>query len=122
MAVTISVSVRPIGFSDFQCENWLWTDAPCRWKKHATIKFQAVPLSSLEDAGSLKSDQIVGTWLNRIKTGHLVPPLVVSKTQHGTYYVHDGNHRLAALRQLFEKPEEVPIRVACVVPRPGYEF
>ena len=53
----------------------------------------------------------------------LISALVVSRTPHGTYYLHDGNHRYFALREHFgARVWDLPVRVAVLTPTAGYQW
>jgi hypothetical protein len=88
------------------------------------MRFREVPFMRLEPAGSLTHIEVRAYWRQALASGDPMPPLVVSGTPHGTFYVHDGNHRYVALAEYFaDRPEELArVRVALIEPMPGYEF
>ena len=108
MGAAVSIAKRPIRFEDSDCRQWIRIHAPCRWMGNIQLHFQEVPLSSLEDAGSPKDPAVVIKWLDRMRAGRSVPPLIVSKSSDRSYYVHDGNHRLCALRTLAAEQDDFP--------------
>lgn len=114
-----STSIR---YGESGSRDWLWTGAPCSWQSRVDLQFTTVPLGQLEPAGSWTHPAVVSKWLARMRAGRTVPPPVVCETDHGTLYVHDGNHRYEAMRSLFAGDIEAPVRVARLVPRPGYQF
>jgi LmbE family N-acetylglucosaminyl deacetylase len=122
MCAATSVGIQAIRFIDSESQQWFWTEAPCFWFRRSSLEFLYVSLSSLESSGSVTHPQIVSKWIRRLKSGRAVPGLVVSKTEHGTFFVHDGNHRLQALRTLFTENSDLNIRVALVVPQEGFRF
>jgi LmbE family N-acetylglucosaminyl deacetylase len=114
---------RPlIRYNDFESKQWWFTQSPCHWSTNSRLEFTDVPLSLLESSGSMRRPDLAAKWKRRAEEGRGFPPLIVSKTSHGTYYVHDGNHRLDVLHRIYEDDRDVLVRVACVVPRVGYCF
>ena len=73
-----------------------------RWVKDATWTFD--PSLKVSDLISMRkaentSEKQVANIVQDIKSGHTIHPLIVVKTDQG-YEVADGNHRVAALKQL----------------------
>lgn len=101
---------------------WLWKHAPCAWKHNVEFCFAEVPFQQLQPAASLIDPAVVESQIRRMRQGRTLAPLVVSETASGALYVHDGNHRYRALLAFHNGDEDVRIRVAVAVPRPGYEF
>lgn len=72
------------------------------WVKNATWVFDSkidvdslIPMRAADDTSSAQ----VANITQDIKSGHIINPLVIVKTADG-YLVADGNHRLAALKNL----------------------
>lgn len=101
---------------------WLWTGAPCRWHGRVKLDFRYVRFRSLQCAISAKHPGVVSAYARKIGLGLAVPPLIVSATEGGTYYVHDGNHRYEAIRSFFNCVPGAHVRVAVVLPKHGYRF
>lgn len=108
-------------YNDYGVHAWLLAQGPCRWRGKTDFEFRAVALRSLQAAWSGKNPEIVSQYVRCMKTGKRVAPLVVCETGSGTYYIHDGNHRHQAMRSVLKDPDAL-VRVAVVVPRPGYYF
>jgi len=112
-----------IRYDDHISLQWVWRDAPCRWRDKIRLKFRYVPFQELEPSGSLKNPHIVGRWLTKLQQGQRLPPLIVSPTEQGTFYLRDGNHRYEALRTyLGEGAARFPIRVAIAAAKRGFKF
>ena len=122
MSAITSVSRPQIRYSDSESRRWWMTQGPCNWAAKTHLEFREVPLPLLESGGSMRHPDVIARWHKRIERGRAIPPPIVSQTSHGTYYVHDGNHRLNALRVRLENETYFSIRVACVVPNNGYCF
>lgn len=122
-AIGLSKSNFDIRYCDQGVFTWLWTQAPCAWQEKTTIEFREVSLGELQGATSGKNPATVARYVEAIERGKNFAPLVVCTTGHGTYYVHDGNHRLRALRSVAdEEGLDLRVRVAVVVPKQGYVF
>ncbi len=102
----------------------LWVDAhgPCRWQGKVKLRYGWVEFASLEPAGSWKRPEVVENWLKRMRNGRRIPPPVVCATGRGTWYLHDGNHRQEALEALLGSESTELVRIAELVPVPGYYF
>jgi len=110
-----------IRYNDYGAHAWLQTGAPCRWRGRTDLEFRDVALRSLQPSSSGRDPEVVSEYLHCMRTGKGVAPLVVCETGSGTYYIHDGNHRHEAMRTLLEDADAL-VRVAVVVPSPGYYF
>lgn len=119
---TATVQRSSIRYGDHGSHAWIWKEAPCNWDGNVEVQFVDVALRELEPAGSWTNPAIVSRWLRRMKAGRAVPPIVVCATERGSLYIRDGNHRFEALRDLFAGNLESRVRVARVVPKPGYQF
>ncbi|PSH03804.1 MAG: hypothetical protein CXZ00_10675 [Acidobacteria bacterium] len=87
------------------------------------MQYVDVPLSRLEHAGCWTDPEVVNGWMNTLNAGRPIPPPVAVVTERGTYYLHDGNHRLDALtRFLADEGEHARVRVAVAIPKPGNRF
>lgn len=107
------------GFS----EKWICCLSPIEWRGKVDVQFEDIRLSQLEHAGCHTDPCVVEGWLATLQRGGAIPPPVAVQTDRGTYYLHDGNHRLEALRGLFEATDaDTLIRVAVARPRPGSRF
>lgn len=112
-----------VRYNDVLALQWLWAGAPCRWRRNVTLRFTEVPFSRLERAGSLTHFDVLDRWRARLWAHQPLPPLVVCATDHGSFYIHDGNHRYAAMAEYFgDMAAHARVRVALVVPRSGYHF
>src|SRR5512146_1622330 len=111
-----------IRYEDHGAHEWLWKHAPCSWRGKVNLEFTTVPLRHIERAGSGTDPGRVSRWLLHMQTGRAVPPPIVCRTEHEYLYVHDGNHRCAALNQLFGGDEGATLRVAVAAPKPGFHF
>jgi hypothetical protein len=112
-----------IRFSDLGARQWFWRNAPHRWGKRVELSFREVPFKQLEIAGSLRHFDVIERWQEQLARGQAIPALVVSATQHGTYYLHDGNHRYFAMREHFgARVWDLPVRIAVLTPTAGYQW
>lgn len=112
-----------VRFSNESARQWFWRNAPHRWGKRVELVFREIPFSRLEIAGSLRHFDVIECWQERLARSKAIPALVVSHTPHGTYYLHDGNHRYFALREHFgARVWELPVRVAVLTPTAGYQW
>lgn len=121
-AVGLIGETRKIRYNDHGALDWLLTKAPCNWNARIDIEFRDVPLNRLQQASSPRNPKTIEDYRNKIALGRALSPLVVSETGNGTYYVHDGNHRIDAFRFGSLGAADIPVRVAVIVPRPGYRF
>ncbi|HWR13952.1 MAG TPA: ParB/Srx family N-terminal domain-containing protein [Terriglobales bacterium] len=88
-----------------------------------SLVFREVDFDLLETASTLKHWDVLAMWTRQISCRRVIPPLIVTPTPHGTYYIHDGNHRYEALRVCFKRNlKRLRLRVAVVQPKVGYEF
>lgn len=116
----LSPAVR---YSDVLAERWLWSGAPLHWHDKVDLTFEEVGIFDLEPASSLKHWDVLAFWTSMLARRRAVPPIIVSRTAQGTYYIHDGNHRYEAIKICFRnRLAKLRVRVAVVVPRPGYRF
>jgi hypothetical protein len=107
-------------YNDCFTEKWIRFLAPSEWRGNVKHSFQDVPISQIEHAGCLTDPDVVTGWVRIVQEGRPIPPLVASRTERGTYYLHDGNHRFEALRAAV--PGNCSLRVAVVDARPGFRF
>jgi len=101
-------------------EKWILHLSPPEWRGRVRVEVREAPLRLLEFAGCPVDPDVVTGWVATLREGRQVPPPVVNLTPHGAYYVHDGNHRLMALRQVLGP--DATVRVAVAVPERGYHF
>jgi hypothetical protein len=101
-------------------EKWVLHLSPEEWRGRVRVEFRDVPLSQIEFAGCQVDWDVVRGWVATLREGRQVPPPVVCATPHGAYYLHDGNHRFHALREVLG-PDAL-IRVAVAVPERGFRF
>lgn len=118
-ASTAKITIR---HQDHGAWAWLRTQAPCNWQGRVDVEFIAVPFQRLQPAGSCTDPALVAEWLSRMRSGRGIPPLIVCTTERGDFYVHDGNHRYAAMQEFFRGREPAPVRVALLVPKPQFRF
>lgn len=111
-----------IRYNDYSAQHWLRNAAPCRWGGKTGLEFRYVPFRTLQPAASGKHPKIVSAYVWKLRNGKPISPLVVSASETGIYYIHDGNHRWEAIRQLVQAQPDVCIRVAVVVPKSGFRF
>ena len=119
-AERVSTEIR---YSDASAQLWLWNGAPISWAGRVEILFEEVRFPELEPATSLNDPAVVAYWSTMILANRAIPPIVASRTGHGSFYIHDGNHRFVAFRACF--PDiigHLVVRVAVVQARPGYTF
>jgi hypothetical protein len=114
---------NPIRYSDISASLWLWSGAPVSWRNRVDLRLHDVGFFELEPANTLKHWDVLAWWTRLLSEGRAIPPIIVSRTEHGSLYVHDGNHRLAAMRIRFRnRLSKLRVRVAVLEPRPGYVF
>lgn len=111
-----------IRYNDHRALAWLSNGAPCRWSGKTSVEFLYVPFRSLQGAASGKHPDVVAAYERKLRLGIAIAPPVVSATEGGTYYIHDGNHRCEAIEKLAVSNPEARIRVALVIPQPGFRF
>jgi hypothetical protein len=112
-----------VQYNDGFSEKWICQLSPPEWREKVQVKFLDVPLSRLEHAGCWTDPEVVNGWMRTLNNGKSIPPPVAVLTEHGTYYLHDGNHRFEALTEfLSEEGEAAIVRIAVAVPLPGHEF
>jgi LmbE family N-acetylglucosaminyl deacetylase len=124
-AVATPALTNAIRYNDRGSYLWLWAHAPCSWKGNVELRFATVPLGSLQPAGTLMDPAVVAAQLRRMQRGRALAPPVVSATESGTWYIHDGNHRYEAMQTFFSGfsgNREVSVRVAIAVPNAAYQF
>jgi hypothetical protein len=114
------MSTSNIVYNDTFAEKWVHLLAPPEWRDKVKLEFRHVPLIAVDGAGCLIDGDVVDGWRVMIRSGKRIPPLIVCATERGTYYAHDGNHRLEALWH--EGGAELVVRVAVLVPRKGFCF
>jgi hypothetical protein len=114
------MSTLNIVYNDTFAEKWVALLAPPEWRDKLKLEFRQVPLSAIDGAGCLIDGDVVEGWRLMVRNGKRIPPLVVCVTERGTYYSHDGNHRLEAM--WYECGPELEVRVAVMVPKKGYCF
>jgi LmbE family N-acetylglucosaminyl deacetylase len=116
-------NITQVKYCDHQAGAWIRQQGPLRWRDHVDVQFKNIGFETIEAAASLRQPEVVSKWLNRLERRLPIPPLVVCGTTYGTFYVLDGNHRVDAFSRFLDgRFEAIPIRVAEVVPKAGYEF
>ena len=123
----MSTSTQPrlpqIRVADSAAYQWLWSNAPCYWQGKIDVQLRLIDFDLLEPANTLKHWDVLATWTRQIACRRQIPPLIVSLTPQGTYYIHDGNHRMEAIRICFRNHlKRLRIRVAVVRPKDGFAF
>jgi hypothetical protein len=114
---------KPVVYNDGFSEKWVNYLSPDEWRERVSLEFREVPCSSLEPAGSNLDPEVVQGWRRLIEEGVSVAPPVCVETERGTLYIHDGNHRFAAMEEYFgEGGECATVRVAIAVPGGGFAF
>lgn len=121
-AVAPAREVLAIRYIDYGAHAWLRSGAPCRWRGKTRLEFRHVPFKSLQASASGKHPQVVSAYERHLRAGKPIATPVVSTTEGGTYYIHDGNHRCEAIEKLFVGNPDANIRVAVVVPSRGFRF
>jgi hypothetical protein len=113
----------PIRIADSAAESWLWSNAPCSWRGRVNIDLRSIDFDLLEPAKTLKHWDVLALWTRQIACRRQIPPLIVSLTERGTYYIHDGNHRFEAIRVCYRNHlKRLRLRVAVLKPKPGFAF
>jgi hypothetical protein len=107
-------------YNDGFSQKWVEQLAPIEWREHLAVQFVDVPVGAVEAAQSIIDPEVVEGWREYLTRGCSFPPPVASKTENGTYYLHDGNHRFRAYRTVFAEADTV--RVAVVAPVKGFCF
>jgi hypothetical protein len=109
--------------ADIKAYQWFWSNAPSYWRGKVDLEIRFIDFNLLEPANTLKHWDVLATWTRQISCRRQIPPLIVSQTPRETYYIHDGNHRAAALRICFRKHlKRLRVGVAVAKPREGYRF
>lgn len=111
-----------IRYNDHGALAWLSNGAPCRWSGNTSVEFRYIPFRTLQGSASGKHPDIVAAYERKLHRGKAIAPPIVSATEWGTYYIHDGNHRCEAFEKLAARNSEAHVRVAVIVPRPGFRF
>jgi hypothetical protein len=109
-----------VHYNECFAQKWVEHLSPIEWRNTVTLRFIDVSASRVEPAGCRLDPDVVKGWARRIGEGVPIPPPVGSVTERGTYYLHDGNHRIAALAEALEDTETV--RIGVVTPIAGYRF
>ena len=118
-----SLTFAPVRVSDTAAYAWFWTQAPCRWHGKVKLEFREVSFDELQPATTLKHWDVLATWTRQIAFRRVIPPLIVSETESGRYYIHDGNHRCEAIRICYRKQlRRLRLRVAVLDPQKGFSF
>jgi hypothetical protein len=110
--------VSTILYNDCFSEKWIRFLSPAEWKENVSISYDSVAVDLVEPAGCHTDPDVVQGWMDTIAECRPVPPPVASLTERGTYYLHDGNHRFEALRNIGAPT----VRLAIVMPLPGFGF
>jgi hypothetical protein len=117
------MAVPAILYNDTFAEKWVAFLSPDSWRQHVEVQFLDVPFSSLQPAGCHTDPDVVDGWYGLLQSGKPVAPFIVSATPHGEFYIHDGNHRYEAIwAYLGDSASDATVRVALVVPGPGFRF
>lgn len=105
-----------------ECFTIKWVEylSPTEWHGTVTLQFIDVDRWLVEPAECRLDPDVIAGWARRIEEGTSIPPPVGSLTEKGTYYLHDGNHRFAAIAQTTKEIEQ--IRIGMVTPIKGYKF
>jgi Domain of unknown function (DUF4118)/ParB-like nuclease domain len=111
-----------VSYNNCFAEKWIRDLSPAAWRGRVEVEYVDVPLSALEHAGCWTDPEVVEGWVTTIRNGGTIPPPVAVLTERGTYYLHDGNHRLEALQCAFGDDSGELVHVAVAVPQPGYRF
>jgi hypothetical protein len=113
-----------VRYSDRYTNYWVRFRSPEEWRGRACLHYRRVPFARLQPAGSPTHLEVRAHWREMLARGEPIPPPVVSATERGTYYVHDGNHRYCALAEYFGDygASFARVRVAIIEPLPGYAF
>jgi hypothetical protein len=114
---------RPLRVSDAAAYAWLWSQAPCFWQGKVSLVLREIAFEDLQPASTLKHWDVLATWTRQIACRRIIPPLIVSEVDDERYYIHDGNHRFAAIRICYRRQlKRLRLRVAVLQPEPGYAF
>jgi hypothetical protein len=116
------LSVSSVHYNDTFAEKWVRDLSPIEWRGKVGMEFREIELSLLEHAGCWTDADVVDGWYVSLQSGRPIPPPVAVRTERGTYYLHDGNHRYEALQQYLAGRNNAKVRVAVAVPLPGYCF
>jgi hypothetical protein len=101
-------------------EKWISYLSPLSWRNRVHVEFREVPLRQVEHAGCATDPDVIQGWIETLRAGRPIPPPVVISTEHGSFYTHDGNHRLRALQEFLGA--DGLIMVAVAVPVDGFKF
>jgi hypothetical protein len=119
----VNVSRPNIKYNSGFSEKWVFQLSPQEWRGKVDVEFVQVPLSSLEHAGCWTDPEVVSGWVRTLSDSKPIPPPVAVLTERGTYYLHDGNHRLDALRIFVTDTGCEPlVQIALVSPIAGHKF
>lgn len=117
------MSNRSVSYNHNFSEKWIRDLSPTEWRGKVDVEFLDVPLSALEHAGCWTDPDVVAGWVRTLSHGASIPPPVAVRTERGTYYLHDGNHRLEALQQFHaDDGDAAMVRIARALPLPGHRF
>jgi Domain of unknown function (DUF4118)/ParB-like nuclease domain len=116
------MAATAVRYNNCFAEKWIRDLSPPEWRGRVEVEYVDVPLSSLEHAGSWTDPAVVQGWVTTIRNGGTIPPLVGVLTERGTYYLHDGNHRLEALQEVLGEQSHQLVRIGMAVPQAGYYF
>jgi hypothetical protein len=123
VSTTVHTRLPLFRISERSAQHWLWSQAPCSWPGNVDIEMMPVDFSSLEPARTLKHWDVLAIWTRQMACRRQIPPLIVSLTERGTCYIHDGNHRYEALRICYRNHLlGLQIPVAVFKPKVPYRF
>lgn len=112
-----------VRISKSEAYSWFFTQAPCYWHGKVDLVIRDIRFEDLQPANTLKHWDVLARWTRQIACRRRIPPIIVSKTKFGTYYIHDGNHRCEAIRICYRGAlKRLHFPVAVLEPRPGYRF
>lgn len=114
------MEARSIRYNDTFSEKWVVFLSPLEWRGRVDLEYRSVPISQIQHAGCAIDPDVVHGWMVAMHEGVPIPPPVATVTERGTYYLHDGNHRFDALRNVLSP--DATVRVAVVKPLAGYRF
>lgn len=115
--------VPHVRVSEAAAFSWLWTQAPYYWRDKVDIVLREVTFDLLQPANTRKHWDVLAKWTRQIACRRRIPPIIVSKTGFGSYYIHDGNHRYEAIRTCFRGAlKRLHLPVAVIEPKSGYRF
>lgn len=112
-----------IRYQDHLSWQWVWLNAPVRWRGNVDLIFRNISYAELERAGNRLNPVRVEQWISKLEQGAPIPPPIVCATERDSLYLRDGNHRHEALRRfLGNTSAHAEVRVAIAVPKAGFEF